>query len=212
MFFPLPTLSHLSHCALYSHKKTSISSCTQPKNQSSGLTTVFTSLAPYTKNKTDTLSQCNCWGIVRSTLNQLRFNNWHFYTKCSRPNPTRTSQYFMCGYLFCRPDIAEKVLTGDITWSWTLMENDLPLLERCASCLCTCETGGATAMTLAAQHTAEKGSKRYGDDKRGSCMKTIHPDSSNKAAKIYHPGAPDCTRGWDDSNIETSKCYHRQMF
>lgn len=45
----------------------------------------------------------------------------------------------------------------------------------------SCEAQGIIATTLAAQLTAEQGSKSWGDDKTSACRKTIQSDSSKEA-------------------------------
>lgn len=50
---------------------------------------------------------------------------------------------------------------------------------------CWREARGIIATTLAAQLTAEQGSKSCGDDKTSACRKTIHSDSSKEAPLIF---------------------------
>lgn len=50
---------------------------------------------------------------------------------------------------------------------------------------CWHEAQGIIATTLAAQLTAEQGSKSCGDDKTSACRKTIHSDSSKEAPLIF---------------------------
>lgn len=72
-----------------------------------------------------------------------------------------------------------EVDVGDTTRLSTAEWSDLPLLGL-LSCSQS-EARGIIATTLAAQLTAEQGSKSCGDDKTSACRKTIQSDSSKEA-------------------------------